>query len=227
MKFYHALIHQKLSVFIFVLMGICLTSACNTDPQSKNAKNAEIIAKNSKPKLIEVKADTTELLFLYQDAEGQEQRVMSIKDIPNEFRQKVQVVNLKLSPNERKSRQFVQLFDVRKANVDGTFPGRVIERSLLEKALASAQSLPEQPDIIMYSTSWCGVCKKARAFMKAEGLAFVEKDIEKDRSAAKELQEKCERARVPMGGVPVIDVGGALMRGFDPQRLMSMLKSKE
>ena len=227
MKFYRALIHQRLRVFIFVLMGICFTTACNTDTQSKDAKKAEIIAKNSKPKLIEVKADSAELLFLYQDAKGQEQRVMSINEIPNEFRQKVQVVNLKLSPNERKSRQFVQLFDVRKANVDGTFPGRVIERSLLEKALASAQALPEQPDIIMYSTSWCGVCKKARAFMKAEGLAFVEKDIEKDRSAAKELQEKCERARVPMGGVPVIDVGGALMRGFDPQRLMSMLKTKE
>ena len=96
----------------------------------------------------------------------------------------------------------------------------------MEDALANAQALPEQPDIIMYSTSWCGVCKKARSFMKSEGLAFIEKDIESDKVAARELQEKCERARVPMGGVPVIDVGGALMRGFDPKRLISMLKSK-
>ena len=224
MQFYFDLTHSRFSLFIFTL-SVSLIFACNSESGSKNAKGT-ISSELIKPKLIEVKSDSTDLLFLYQDAQGEEQRVMTINEIPQELRQKVQVVNLKLSPVERKSRYFVQLFDLRKANVDGTFPGRVLERKLLEDALASAQALPEQPDIIMYSTSWCGVCKKARSFMKNEGLAFIEKDIEADKAAARELQEKCERARVPMGGVPVIDVGGALMRGFDPQRLMSMLKSK-
>ena len=100
-------------------------------------------------------------------------------------------------------------------------------RKNLETALASEQALPEQPPIILYSTSWCGVCKKAKKFMQNKGLAFVEKDIEKDRQAARELQEKCDRAKVPMGGVPVIDVGGALLRGFDGDRLLSMLNTAQ
>ena len=214
------------SFFIFITLSLSLTLACNSESASSSSKSDISGPKQAKPKLIEVKVDSKELLFLYKDAQGEEQRVLSINEIPQDHRNKVQVVDLKLSPNERQSRHFVQLFDLRKANVDGTFPGRVFARQLLEKALANAQALPEQPDIIMYSTSWCGVCKKARRFMKSEGLAFVEKDVETDKAAARELQEKCERAKVPMGGVPIIDVGGALMRGFDPQRLMSMLKSK-
>jgi glutaredoxin len=68
------------------------------------------------------------------------------------------------------------------------------------------------------------VCvKKAKKFLKERGLAFIELDVEKNEEAARELKVKSERANIPLGSVPVIDVGGTLMRGFDPERLMSML----
>lgn len=32
--------------------------------------------------------------------------------------------------------------------------------------------------VVMYSASWCGVCKKARKYFKQNNIAFVEYDVE-------------------------------------------------
>jgi len=204
---------------------IYLLSACQTNADSSSSSQ-RVSQERSPPTLLKVTDTRKNLLFLYVDKEGKEQTVMMINQVPETARAKVQVVDLTKSPEERKSRDFIQLFDLRRPHQEGDYSGRVVRRSELEQVLASQQTLPEQKTITMYSTTWCGVCKKARRFMEDKGLAFIEKDIEKDRAAARELQEKCERAKIPLGGVPIIDVGGQLMRGFDPNRLLSMLKSK-
>ena len=203
------------------LVGLALLVSCEGD---RSVKDKQASAVTASPVLLEVKDKSKQLLFLYRDGTGTEQRALSIDEIPDESRARVQVVDLSRSPSERRSKDYVQLFDLRKATAQGTYPGRVIPRQELEAALADEQALPVQPSIVLYSTSWCGVCKKARRFLKEQGLAFIEHDIEQNRAAARELQEKSKRAGIPLGGVPVIDVGGALMRGFDPQRLMSVLK---
>lgn len=77
---------------------------------------------------------------------------------------------------------------------------------------------PEQKqrlDITMYSTSWCGYCKKARRWLNANELPFVEKDVEKDPAGAREFQELTGGR----GGVPVITVGKDVIRGFSERRL--------
>ena len=79
----------------------------------------------------------------------------------------------------------------------------------------------KQTSVIMYSASWCGVCTKARSFMTKEGIAFVEKDVDKDKAAAKELAEKSRRSGTKVGGVPVFDIGGKIVAGFDPTALKS------
>jgi glutaredoxin len=175
------------------------------------------------PPLLEVTQEKSDLLFLYRDDEGAEQRAMSLADVPEGSRARVQIVDLSRSPEARLSKYYVQVFDFRRSGTDGLFPGRVVPRSELEAMLADEQAMPSQPQIILYSTSWCGVCKKAKKFLKERGLAFIELDVEKNEEAARELKVKSERANIPLGSVPVIDVGGTLMRGFDPERLMSML----
>jgi glutaredoxin len=226
MKMAHGMTYGRalaLALSFICLLGSCVLSACQSNERGEQTRASK---KVTPPQLIKVSDSKKNLLFLYQDERGEEQTVMMLNQIPEAARSKVQVVDLTLSPEERRSRQFIQLFDLRQSGQGGQYPGRVIKRDKLERALASEQALPEQKPIILYSTNWCGVCKKARRFMEEKGLAFVEKDIESDRSAARELQEKCERAKVPLGGVPIIDVGGQLMRGFDPKRLLSMLESK-
>ncbi|QQR91526.1 MAG: glutaredoxin family protein [Myxococcales bacterium] len=77
--------------------------------------------------------------------------------------------------------------------------------------------------MILYRTSWCGVCKQAAAFFKKQGIAFVEKDIEKEAGAASEMRSKCERAKLQCSGVPVIDVDGRLIEGFNQSAIKELL----
>jgi glutaredoxin len=77
--------------------------------------------------------------------------------------------------------------------------------------------------VIIYGTSWCGYCKQAARWMKAKGVDFVEKDIEKDATANNELEEKKRAAHRSEGGVPWIDVRGQLVHGFDQQALEQLL----
>ena len=67
-------------------------------------------------------------------------------------------------------------------------------------------------DITMYSTSWCGYCRKARKWFKAKGYPFIEKDIEKDPVAHREYLA----ASSGYSGVPLIIVNGRPFRGFPP-----------
>ena len=39
-------------------------------------------------------------------------------------------------------------------------------------------------ELIMYSTVWCGYCRRLKTMLKAEGIAFTEVDIEHDPDAA-------------------------------------------
>ena len=174
----------------------------------------------SKPSLSVVRADREDLLFIYQDEEGAERRAMSVAEVPEGRRAQVQVVDLSRSPAERSASGYLQVFDLRVADTEGGYKGKLVSRAQIDQALASAQALPAQPPIVLYTTSWCGVCKKARRFMSEQGWAFVEKDIEKDKGAKQELEQKARRAQVPLRGVPVIDVGGRLMSGFDQASLV-------
>ena len=63
--------------------------------------------------------------------------------------------------------------------------------------------------VIMYSTSWCKYCKKARRYFKANGIRYVEYDIEKDQ-AAKQAFDKLGGK-----GIPLILVGKTKMTGFN------------
>jgi len=62
--------------------------------------------------------------------------------------------------------------------------------------------------VIVYTTSWCPYCVKAKAYLKSKGVDFVEKNIEEDEAAYRELSEK-------LGGkfrtVPVLDFNGYII----------------
>lgn len=65
------------------------------------------------------------------------------------------------------------------------------------------------PVVTLYSTSWCGWCRKSRELMQSLGIAFVERDVERDAQAA------ADKARLaPGSGVPVLVRGGEIVRGF-------------
>jgi len=62
--------------------------------------------------------------------------------------------------------------------------------------------------VVMYTTSWCGYCAKARKYFTQNKISFVEYDIERD------LRAKKRYDALGAKGVPVILVGRARMNGF-------------
>jgi glutaredoxin len=63
-------------------------------------------------------------------------------------------------------------------------------------------------NVVMFSASWCGACKKAKTYFRRNGIPFTEYDIEKG-TRAKMLYKELGAT-----GVPVIIVGRKRMNGF-------------
>ena len=62
--------------------------------------------------------------------------------------------------------------------------------------------------VVMYSTSWCGYCKKAKTYFSKNNIPFTEYNIEKNSRAKREYK------KMGATGVPVILVGKKRMNGF-------------
>jgi len=74
--------------------------------------------------------------------------------------------------------------------------------------------------VVVYSTSWCGFCKMAKDYLDSKGIAYVDKDIEADQAAYNELMGKIEGNYM---GVPVLDVKGTIILGFDRPKIDAAL----
>jgi glutaredoxin len=75
------------------------------------------------------------------------------------------------------------------------------------------------PMVIIYGAEWCGACHEAARYLRSKGIAFVEKDVEKDSGAAREMQQKLARSGQRSGSIPVIDVQGKVLVGFNPHEV--------
>jgi glutaredoxin len=76
-----------------------------------------------------------------------------------------------------------------------------------------------RPVVIIYGAEWCGACHEAARYLRSKGIAFVEKDVEKDSGAAREMQQKLARSGQRSGSIPVIDVRGKVLVGFSAQEV--------
>ncbi len=73
--------------------------------------------------------------------------------------------------------------------------------------------------VTIYTAVWCGFCHMAKDYMDKLGVKYTEKDVEKDPTAAQQAVQKSGQM-----GVPVIDVGGTVILGFDRPKLDAALK---
>ena len=75
--------------------------------------------------------------------------------------------------------------------------------------------------IIVYSTPACPWCVRVKEFLKEHKIKFEDIDVSANREKAMEMVEKSGQM-----GVPVIDVDGEIVVGFDEDRLRALLKIK-
>ncbi|MBE0635197.1 glutaredoxin family protein [Candidatus Bipolaricaulota bacterium] len=73
--------------------------------------------------------------------------------------------------------------------------------------------------VTVYSTPTCSWCQIAKDHLRSSGIAFEDVDVATDMSRAKEMVEKSGQY-----GVPVIDIDGEIVVGFDRARIDSLLE---
>ncbi|MHC8307187.1 glutaredoxin family protein [Pseudomonas sp. PB3P13] len=92
----------------------------------------------------------------------------------------------------------------------------------IERVFNPSQGVSEQTqanaNIVLYATEWCGYCKLTRRFLDQKGIPYQEFDIEKNTEARKAYEA------LGGGGIPIIDVNGTLIRGYDPDAILAALK---
>jgi glutaredoxin len=69
-----------------------------------------------------------------------------------------------------------------------------------------------QPQVEIFTTPWCGYCKKATAFLKINNISYQEYDVSSNSSAA--LRQQMLGGS---GGVPFAVVNGEKIRGWNQQ----------
>ena len=72
---------------------------------------------------------------------------------------------------------------------------------------------------MLYCTSWCPDCRRARAFLTENGISFVEIDITRDRTAAQRVRGWANGNET----TPTFDVKGKIIINYDKARLAKEL----
>lgn len=72
--------------------------------------------------------------------------------------------------------------------------------------------------ITIYSTPSCVYCKMAKAYLTGKKIPYTEKDVQFDSEARSEMVNKSSQL-----GVPVIDIDGTIIVGFDKPQIDKLL----
>ena len=75
------------------------------------------------------------------------------------------------------------------------------------------------PSVTIYSADWCAFCHAAKDYLDKKGVAYTEKNVEQDPSYAQESVQKSGQM-----GIPVLDMGGTVIVGFDRPRIDAALR---
>jgi glutaredoxin 3 len=73
--------------------------------------------------------------------------------------------------------------------------------------------------VMVYSTPSCSWCQLAKEHLTTSGISFEDIDVSTDMTRAQEMVSKSGQM-----GVPVIDIDGEIIVGFDRARIDSLLE---
>jgi glutaredoxin 3 len=227
-----------------LLLLACAAASCRKSkppapPPSAKAPAAKLAFSKDRP-----------LLYTYVDDKGAFVTTDKAEDVPVGSRKLVRVVDPAKPIDDREDATRVYALDFSELLGAGQAEARAMSREAFETgALAQlppgesspmagphGPALPEEPlpgidggaagmppVVILYGTPWCGACKEAKKYLAARHIPYAYKNIESDPAAARELQAKAARLGVPADRVPILDVRGRLLIGFDKARLEAML----
>jgi len=226
-----------LAVLVIALGGACRRSAPEAPPQPKAQPGVVEILKGGR------------WLFTYVEPAGTFATTDKAESVPEGARAIVRVFDpADMAKTDAPGQVYAT--DLNQLLKSGKAPAKPISRDAFETAalgqLPPGQSSPlaahgappageptpsappvagdgGSPVVTIYGTSWCGACRAARQYLTERRIPFADKDIERDAAAARELGEKAAKMGVPTDRVPIIDVRGRLLQGFDRARIDALL----
>lgn len=218
---------------MLVAAALAALPACRRTPPAQ-APARPVADDGPQPAKIVVTKARTDLVFTYLDAQGAYHDATSVDEVPEASRAQVLVRDLSRTPEELRSADFLYVADLREGDKDGRYACGAVSRRAFERkgaAEAAAQAARLEAEaggavVVVYTASWCGVCRQAREYLKRRGVPFLDRDVEKEDGAQTELQAKLKAKGLRFTGVPVIDVAGELMTGFDADALSGLLEKK-
>lgn len=77
------------------------------------------------------------------------------------------------------------------------------------------------PRIIVFTTPTCRFCRATKRYLRERGIPFKEVDVSRDPAAARDMVRRSGQS-----GVPVIDIGGKIVVGFDRAKIDRLLGLK-
>jgi glutaredoxin len=87
-----------------------------------------------------------------------------------------------------------------------------------EAAQPAGESVPTA-DIVLYCTSWCPACRRARAYLEEHNIEYVEVNISNDRAAAERVRGWADGNET----TPTFDIKGSIIVDFDRAKLDQVL----
>jgi glutaredoxin 3 len=143
-------------------------------------------------------ASVRDVYYQYVDESGTVHFVQKLEDVPVQWREKAGRIEVE--------RSFAP-------------PGRQATRPATERRpVAEAKARVSRPEVVVYTTSWCGWCRKTLAFLDERGVDYVNKDIEANEWHRDELIQKTGRT-----SIPVVEIDGQLIRGYNAARMEELL----
>jgi glutaredoxin len=236
---------RRLFVLLCVLGMAALAVSCKRRPRDELAAQLAAEDKHVKSALpaLTLTDDTPELLLTWLDKSGDPHEATKPADVPMEGRDQVRVV---VATREDGTRDVFYVANLTVKSPDATYPVATMPRAewesmlakrrealLAARAPAPADPQPPQPGsgesgspapqgpmaVVVYGAAWCEACHQAVAHLRQRRIPVIEKDIEKDPGAEAEMRAKLARAGIRTGSIPIIDVKGKILVGYEPHAL--------
>jgi glutaredoxin len=102
----------------------------------------------------------------------------------------------------------------------GSPPAAASRRAEARKPAEKPYAYQPDPEVVVYTTAWCGWCQKTLRFLDDRGVRYVNKDIEANDWNREELIEITGRT-----SIPVVVIDGEVIRGYNAARMEQLLGS--
>lgn len=210
-----------------VLAALTLATGCSRgdDAPPTGAAGPTPPPASSGPTAVEVGTEREGLVYRYLDPNtGNVTTATAIADIPEPARGQVVVFDTLAPPPAG--------WDL-VADLSRGLPATAVPRQNFtfplpeRRAAAAAARRTAAPEVVLFATSWCGYCERARSFFKKNRVPFTEVDLERDGGAQERLAVLGRRAGVSesqLQGVPIIFVDDKAIVGWDQARLKRLLQ---